>query len=271
MTIPDLLADLKEKLGQATPGRLEATLNVPSGAREFQWDFDHETLIALIAERIRKGGSRLYCITTGGDDFLVVADTGNGPTSEANALWLAAIHNAAPTLIAEVERLRERETKLGAQVLTLQSAWEACDEERVEAIFANDELQAWANLADKERKQFAQERDEMQAENDRLRAQVEPMTQAVGLLTTLHPTMQIDTEHPLEMAQQIERYVRTQVEAGEKLREALVKAKNACVQVMGDVHQLGEVSRSSMQSCAEGRTAAVAALAADDAAIGRKP
>jgi len=48
---------------------------------------------------------------------------------------------------------------------------------------------------------------------DLAEAQLSELRQAVGLLTTLHPTMEMDCEHPLEMAQKIYAHCRVWVAA----------------------------------------------------------
>ena len=55
--------------------------------------------------------------------------------------------------------------------------------------------------------------------DQRTREQLAQMTQAVGLLTTLHGSMEIDVEHPVEMAQQIHAHVQTELAALRAQRE----------------------------------------------------
>lgn len=43
--------------------------------------------------------------------------------------------------------------------------------------------------------------------NKELRARISELSQAVGLITTLKPTMVMDTEHPLDMAKEVAEYV----------------------------------------------------------------
>ena len=51
-----------------------------------------------------------------------------------------------------------------------------------------------------------------QAEIERLRAEVEPLRIALGLLTTIKPTMEIDITDPVGMAQQIAAHVAEEIE-----------------------------------------------------------
>lgn len=123
------LNELERKYAAATPGAVVATMNVPATAQDFQWDFTHDQLIALVAERIRKGGSRLFCVTLDAK-MVVLADTGNGSASEANAKWFAAVHNAFPALLTELRAARAlREACIGTnyppQVATALVAYNA--------------------------------------------------------------------------------------------------------------------------------------------------
>jgi hypothetical protein len=47
--------------------------------------------------------------------------------------------------------------------------------------------------------------------NKELRARISELSQAVGLITTLKPTMVMDTEHPLDMAKEVEAYVTARI------------------------------------------------------------
>lgn len=55
---------------------------------------------------------------------------------------------------------------------------------------------------------------------DELRKRIAELSQAVGLITTLKPTMVMDTEHPLDMAKEVVEYVTVRiaelVEAGQR-------------------------------------------------------
>lgn len=57
---------------------------------------------------------------------------------------------------------------------------------------------------------------------DELRKRIAELSQAVGLITTLKPTMVMDTEHPLDMAKEVVEYVTVRiaelVEAGQRWR-----------------------------------------------------
>ena len=55
--------------------------------------------------------------------------------------------------------------------------------------------------------------------NKELRARISELSQAVGLITTLKPTMVMDTEHPLDMAKEVAEYVTARIaELEEKQR-----------------------------------------------------
>ena len=46
---------------------------------------------------------------------------------------------------------------------------------------------------------------------DALRLRIAELSQAVGLITTLKPTMVMDTEHPLDMAKEVAEYVTVRI------------------------------------------------------------
>jgi len=46
---------------------------------------------------------------------------------------------------------------------------------------------------------------------DELRARIAELSQAVGLITTLKPTMVMDADHPLEMAKEVAEYVNARI------------------------------------------------------------
>lgn len=97
-----------------------------NGGRSFQYGdegpFDTvEDVAAHLAETARKSGDRrpgdhalhlwaVHC-DAGGDEAgrsLIIANTGNGPTSEAHARFFAMAPWAIASLLAEVRRLRAR-------------------------------------------------------------------------------------------------------------------------------------------------------------------
>lgn len=47
--------------------------------------------------------------------------------------------------------------------------------------------------------------------NKELRARISELSQAVGLITTLKPTMVMDADHPLDMAKEVEAYVTARI------------------------------------------------------------
>jgi hypothetical protein len=55
--------------------------------------------------------------------------------------------------------------------------------------------------------------DQAAAEIERLRARIEALWEAFGILTTLAPAMEIDTSDPMGMARNIEATVRAALEA----------------------------------------------------------
>lgn len=55
------------------------------------------------------------------------------------------------------------------------------------------------------------------------RNRIEQLQQAVGLLTTLHPTMEMDVERPLEMAQKIERHVTEEKADDQKMANSIIR------------------------------------------------
>ena len=48
--------------------------------------------------------------------------------------------------------------------------------------------------------------------NKELRARISELSQAVGLITTLKPTMVMDADHPLDMAKEVEAYVTARID-----------------------------------------------------------
>lgn len=57
--------------------------------------------------------------------------------------------------------------------------------------------------------------------NKELRARISELSQAVGLITTLKPTMVMDADHPLDMAKEVEAYVTARIAELEALVDEL--------------------------------------------------
>ena len=73
---------------------------------------------------------------------------------------------------------------------------------------------------------------------DDLNASIAILSQAVGLITTLKPTMVMDIEHPLDMAKEVAEYVTTRIadlEARAEKAEAMVEKLNSWVEKLMDV------------------------------------
>ena len=68
---------------------------------------------------------------------------------------------------------------------------------------------------------------------DALRLRIAELSQAVGLITTLKPTMVMDTEHPLDMAKEVAEYVTARIAELEwqelTARIAELEAENAAL------------------------------------------
>jgi hypothetical protein len=106
----DDLARLTEMEAKATPGPWR-------GTTIGNYDQKHAAAAAYEAVMARRLGdspdvqfSDLSWVQTEGDDWLNVALIGNGKDSPENAAFIAALRNAAPSLIAEAReaaRLRE--------------------------------------------------------------------------------------------------------------------------------------------------------------------
>lgn len=91
------------------------------------------------------------------------------------------------------------------------------------------------------------------SDHERVARRVEELGQAVGLLTTLHPTMVMDADHPLDMAKKIEVYVARRVEALEKVVEVLREVQEWRLSAVGlspapntDPSTLGERIHSAL-------------------------
>ena len=56
---------------------------------------------------------------------------------------------------------------------------------------------------------------------DALRKRIAELAQAVGLITTLKPTMVMDVDHPLDMAKEVTEYVTARIAELEALKESL--------------------------------------------------
>ena len=59
---------------------------------------------------------------------------------------------------------------------------------------------------------------------DELQKRIAELSQAVGLITTLKPTMVMDTEHPLEMAKEVAEYVTARIAELERDFDMLFRA-----------------------------------------------
>ena len=64
---------------------------------------------------------------------------------------------------------------------------------------------------------------EVEKINKELRARISELSQAVGLITTLKPTMVMDVDHPLDMAKEVEAYVTARIAGLEAANDALLK------------------------------------------------
>lgn len=95
------------------------------------------------------------------------------------------------------------------------------------------------------------------SDHERVARRVEELGQAVGLLTTLHPTMVMDADHPLDMAQKIAAHVALRVETLEKVRGAAVVYRR----IENGLYE-------STKTCREAASELDAALAALDAQRG---
>lgn len=62
---------------------------------------------------------------------------------------------------------------------------------------------------------------------DALNARTAELSQAVGLITTLKPTMVMDTDHPLDMAKEVEVYVSARIAELEGFINRLIEAGDA--------------------------------------------
>ena len=60
--------------------------------------------------------------------------------------------------------------------------------------------------------------------NKELRARISELSQAVGLITTLKPTMVMDADHPLDMAKEVEAYVTARIAELEEYIGQLIEA-----------------------------------------------
>jgi hypothetical protein len=111
-----------------TPDQLREWQAVTDAATAGPWTPGHNPPdrepIAYIAEAYSygpPGTMHLVCVPFEDkpmdEEALFTAITGNGPTSEANARFIALARTAMPLLLAEVARLREREAQLQDQVL----------------------------------------------------------------------------------------------------------------------------------------------------------
>lgn len=145
--------------------------------------------------------SHLFSVGVEGDeDGASPAVTGNGPKSEANALLIAAMRNDLPTLLDEIERLREREQELMGAVrkysdinykLTMQAregldssdAYALAHElEQENARLRESHAQLGKAFDDEVAKRFAwsDEKEALEQENARLREEIESFRDLTG-------------------------------------------------------------------------------------------
>lgn len=98
------LAEIEARANAATPGPWRA-----------KWsEQTHEEIIAAMSGMIEKGGKEWHwvdcdAIHPGDTGNLVIAETGNGPTSEANARFIA---NARPDMLKLIEEIRLQRIKI---------------------------------------------------------------------------------------------------------------------------------------------------------------
>lgn len=101
--------------------------------------------------------------------------------------------NAVESLQLEIRQLKEDRDNFEAMMLLYQKERDAALAE----LEARDKtIQLWINATRKRE------------------AEAKALREALGLLTTLHPTMEIDPDDPLGMAQQIVSHVRAALATG---------------------------------------------------------
>jgi hypothetical protein len=113
MTITiDMLDALQALCDAATPGEAMHLATMPTD--------DLAEQVAYFAECARHGSGKMHGVAIPvcaavdiNDEALFVAFTGNGPTSEANAKFIAAAREAMPLLVAEVRTARAALNALG--------------------------------------------------------------------------------------------------------------------------------------------------------------
>ena len=76
--------------------------------------------------------------------------------------------------------------------------------------------------------------------NKELRARISELSQAVGLITTLKPTMVMDADHPLEMAKEVAEYVTARI--------AELEAERSLSAVHSDIERQDDKSPNDTQT-----------------------
>jgi len=94
------LRELRRVAEAATPGPWRA------GGRKFKTVAE---IVAVLEDMVRSGGLELYFVVLEEDRSTAVAVTGNGPTSDANARYIAAFD--PPTVLAMLDALDEQERR----------------------------------------------------------------------------------------------------------------------------------------------------------------
>lgn len=88
--------------------------------------------------------------------------------------------------------------------------------------------------------------------NKELRARISELSQAVGLITTLKPTMVMDAEHPLDMAKEAAEYVTARISELEESDKHWAGNVKVCMQLIeryeSDIAELEEIDRMRSES-----------------------
>jgi len=79
-------------------------------------------------------------------------------------------------------------------------------------------------------------------ENNSLTDYISELSQAVGLITTLKPTMEMDADHPLDMAKEVEAYVTARIT---KLEATIDKLETKNCPACGGILHLEELEIES--------------------------
>ena len=72
---------------------------------------------------------------------------------------------------------------------------------------------------------------------NKLEARIAELSQALGLITTLKPTMVMDTDHPLDMAKEVAEYVTARIAELEAVVDKLIWSVEGRVEFMYSKHQ----------------------------------